>query len=302
MKSVILSFIVLCVTSINAFAIDVTVPGVNPVAPVRSAYFTVRPDLRRCVSPICGGWYVSAVNLRAFQCPDGSVRTECYVSTDTINIPNLSPDQILELRQAMQESRALVAAVVSKAKAYGLLEINSAWIAATAQKPVGEFVSVRDNGIRCITSPCPSYDATVLNKNVSKNLAGFDLSAVNAGEEQLKQAYAAISSDDGLPMAGTYTQVVGPAGTAAAINANQFYLKLENTQPRFCAPTGCSGQICSDTDVISTCEWRPEYACYQNAQCSTQANGECGWVMDEELRRCLANAGGTSLLRNAPTQ
>lgn len=55
-----------------------------------------------------------------------------------------------------------------------------------------------------------------------------------------------------------------------------------------CRPTGCSSQVCADEDVITTCEYRPEYACYASAVCERQLNGECGWTMTEELANCLS--------------
>lgn len=54
-----------------------------------------------------------------------------------------------------------------------------------------------------------------------------------------------------------------------------------------CKPTGCSGQICSDEEMMSTCEYKEEYSCYKNARCERQANGRCGWTQTEELRICL---------------
>lgn len=61
------------------------------------------------------------------------------------------------------------------------------------------------------------------------------------------------------------------------------------TPPRFkeCRKTGCSGQVCSDSDVITTCEFRPEYACFQNARCERQQNGECGFTQTTELTSCI---------------
>jgi hypothetical protein len=56
-----------------------------------------------------------------------------------------------------------------------------------------------------------------------------------------------------------------------------------------CVKTGCSGQICADQDMFSTCEWRDEYACYQTATCERQANGQCGWTQTPALTSCLAN-------------
>ncbi len=55
---------------------------------------------------------------------------------------------------------------------------------------------------------------------------------------------------------------------------------------KMCQKTGCSGHICSDRDVASTCEWREEYACYREATCELQTDGECGWTEDNALRSC----------------
>lgn len=59
-----------------------------------------------------------------------------------------------------------------------------------------------------------------------------------------------------------------------------------------CFVGGCSGQVCSEnSDVMTTCEWREEYGCYQNATCERQASGECGWTDTPELAQCLAGSG-----------
>lgn len=60
-----------------------------------------------------------------------------------------------------------------------------------------------------------------------------------------------------------------------------------------CVVGGCSGQLCISADEvangggISTCEYREEYACYQNAVCEKQSTGSCGWTMDAKLTQCL---------------
>ena len=56
-----------------------------------------------------------------------------------------------------------------------------------------------------------------------------------------------------------------------------------------CYVGGCSGQICSgEQDAVSTCEYRPEYSCYQGAACERQQNGECGWTQTPDLAACLS--------------
>jgi len=56
-----------------------------------------------------------------------------------------------------------------------------------------------------------------------------------------------------------------------------------------CFVGGCSSQICSDREgVISTCEYKEEYACYQAATCERQTDGECGWTRTDKLTSCLS--------------
>ncbi len=55
-----------------------------------------------------------------------------------------------------------------------------------------------------------------------------------------------------------------------------------------CKVTGCSGQLCSNEDVITTCEFKEEYACYKTAECKRQEDGKCGWTPTEELVMCLS--------------
>ena len=56
-----------------------------------------------------------------------------------------------------------------------------------------------------------------------------------------------------------------------------------------CVVSGCSRQVCAEQEVMTTCEWRDEYACYRTARCERQADGKCGWTPTGELKRCLAS-------------
>ena len=80
--------------------------------------------------------------------------------------------------------------------------------------------------------------------------------------------------------AGTHCEMKGINGGAIPICMND---------PQPCVKTGCSGQICADQSVISTCEFRPEYACYATATCERQASGSCGWTQTPALTSCLAS-------------
>lgn len=55
-----------------------------------------------------------------------------------------------------------------------------------------------------------------------------------------------------------------------------------------CVVTGCSGQLCAEEPVASTCEWLPQYACYQSARCGRfGAGGSCAWEPTPALVACL---------------
>jgi hypothetical protein len=77
---------------------------------------------------------------------------------------------------------------------------------------------------------------------------------------------------------------------------------VNKEKPKQCFIGGCSGEICSDRPgVITTCEMRPEYACYKKyGKCELQSNNQCGWTMTEELKKCLENP--SVIFQTQPTQ
>ena len=55
-----------------------------------------------------------------------------------------------------------------------------------------------------------------------------------------------------------------------------------------CYIGGCSSQICSDQpDVVTSCEYKSEYTCYQTAVCERQVEGGCGWRQSPDVGSCL---------------
>jgi len=68
-------------------------------------------------------------------------------------------------------------------------------------------------------------------------------------------------------------------------------IDITPTTPKTCYTGGCSGQICGDKsvqDIMTTCEWKEEYACYkEKTTCEVQSDGECGWTDSPEFQMCL---------------
>ena len=61
-----------------------------------------------------------------------------------------------------------------------------------------------------------------------------------------------------------------------------------------CVVAGCSRQLCIDEkdapNIFTSCEFLPEYECYNNAVCERGDNGKCGWRRTDELNQCIENA------------
>ena len=246
-------------------------------------YYTVRPDLRRCASPMCGGFFVKQVNRTRTRCADGRNQRECYVAEINWNRQPSGEAQSMLLRGELTQRR------FPQFGRLGVFRVTEAWRAASERTPQGTFFRVRDLGIRCITHPCLTHQEERLNAYSQRKIAGVELNGAGASEQTITEAHSAMTGAEGILVAGTHATVTGPAGRAQTLRATQFY--LHNSGPvanKPCIKTGCGGQVCSDEEVISTCEWRPEYECYKRARCERQASGECGYTPTRELTACLS--------------
>src|SRR3954471_7619383 len=68
-------------------ALVLVVPIIKTAAPApdsvssTSSFYTIRRDLRRCASPMCGGYFIKLVNQPRTRCANGRSMSECYVAS-----------------------------------------------------------------------------------------------------------------------------------------------------------------------------------------------------------------------------
>jgi hypothetical protein len=243
-----------------------------------STFYTVREDMRRCASPMCGGYFVKRVNLPLTRCANGRFMSECYVAEIDWN-----GQAQVEAGPAILRGK-MIAKRYAPRGVFGVLRVDESWQAINNNRPTGLFYRVRDRGLRCIASPCPTHHEAKLNTTFSQNIAGVDLSALNGAD-----VARSMTGPDGVIATGDHVKVKGPGGSLLELKATQVYLRagkgIADMKP--CIKTGCSNQVCSDHTVMTTCEWRAEYACYQKATCARQADGNCGFTPTRELTACL---------------
>jgi len=284
--------ILACLTFTPAVMNDKTEASVTPETaetvpdglPTTSSFYSFRHDLRKCASPRCGGYFIKLVNERRTRCADNRFAAECYVASIEWN-GQTEPDNDRALLRGTMQSRG------NRNGRYGVLLVSEVWPAASANEPSGMFFRVRDRGVRCIAAPCATHHEARLNSTVSREVAGVDLSGAGSSDSAMSEATAAMTSTDGILVSGDHAPVTGPAGRSQMLKATQFYLRAgkasSSSSLKPCKKTGCSGQVCSDQEVITTCEYKSEYECYKKATCERQANGDCGFTPTPKLTACL---------------
>jgi hypothetical protein len=260
-------------------------------------YFEIWRDLRKCASPSCGGFYLHRLNRTSTICHNGSSRWSCYVPELDWTESGLGDTLQAALVQAAERD-ALASGAVALVRGrfapksfagYGNLGrfvVTEAWVAENDSVSEGVFVRVKDNGVRCITTPCPTVGEKALNTSRTANVHGLDFTAGGFDDDQIsKLSTEMVSTPHGIIIAGDRYAYRENNQNAKGRTVTAAYRRLVD---QTCYVGGCSGQICSDRpDVVSTCEWREEYACYQNATCERQADGLCGWSQTPELLACL---------------
>jgi hypothetical protein len=123
-------------------------------------YYAVRPDYRKCVFPMCGGYWLSEVNVPTTTCADGTVADSsvgCYVSELELHGIELGEGDLIHGEFVKKDYEG-----------FGTMDTFDA---DGVFKPLFEqereyyfrYNLLTDNGIVCITQPCPSTDIAKIN-------------------------------------------------------------------------------------------------------------------------------------------
>jgi len=205
-------------------------------------YFKITTDLRKCPSPLCGGWFVQRLNRDTTVCVDGQEAASCYAPVLDWSGSNLSVDQQSKLIDAATKDattsgvygivRGVLAPTNSTPRPeLGRFVISEAWVAEGGGVSEGAFVRVKDNGLRCFAAPCPNLTETTLNTPQSTNIAELDWTPSGLSDREIATLTGLLSSPDGILIAGDRYTVQENGQTAKGRTVTNAYERLSDAAP-----------------------------------------------------------------------
>jgi hypothetical protein len=202
-------------------------------------YYAISSDLRRCATPLCGGWFLAQLNRSTTPCHDRRSAEQCYTPVLDWSSTTLSDEQQAELLEASRTSAASrqVYAIVRGSFAptnsttpqpeLGRFVITEAWVAENTAPASGTFVWVHDNGLRCLIAPCRNLTERTLNTSRSTDIADIDFTPAALTDPEREVCTAAMYGPNGLVVAGQRYTVQANGNTAPGRTATAAYRRVD---------------------------------------------------------------------------
>jgi hypothetical protein len=230
------AMLLLCVTGTVFFISASQAQTIIKPEPATATTYSVKPDYRKCAFPMCGGWFLTPLNQYSLQLEseDEAYQTSAllpnsiYVAYINYRPLGLKPAQIKELEDAMNSGQALLrgtittSPIVTSTFVAKTLFVNGAWTGANKTVALGPYLKVSSSGIVCITTPCPYYNANLINSLSSFNFHELTFAKAELTREQEMQAWQAVATD-GLVMTGLRYVSQGQVGTGVGISATKVF-------------------------------------------------------------------------------
>lgn len=188
------------------------------------SFVALRPDLRQCMSPYCGGFWVHDVNRATLN--------EIYVSDLDFSASGLSEEDQGRARDGSTDElilRGKLGKIDPKTRTRAFV-VSEAYRGMPGVKVAdGETfykTTLRDPQITCFTAPCNNEVATKLNSSTTTSVT--TLSVKRASKPLVDQAWLAqrVLGHDAIVSAKIVNGAKLPGGYEKVVDASQVFVKL----------------------------------------------------------------------------
>ena len=187
------------------------------------AYVTLRRDYRKCMAPVCGGYWVKDVNRN---------KEERYVSGLEFGLSGLDEELVAMVLEAPAEELVLRGMLGPKDPQFGTRAMNvlDAYRGLPGVSPIeGDLffkAEDRDPPIQCFAAPCPNEVASLLNSGRKYAFDGYQVAL--AAKPHVDQAWLVdrIHHHDAIAAALFVYGEEYPAGNEVLLDASQVYVNV----------------------------------------------------------------------------
>lgn len=199
--------------------------GEDEISTRTPAYVTLRRDVRRCIAPLCGGYWIKDVNRS---------RAEVYVSALDFSEANLDDATIAKVHEAAElvifgrlgprESQFNTRPLV-------VLEAYRGLPGVTARTTDGFYsVTTNDPPIQCFAAPCNNDLARRLNSRAAQqSFTGVEVAPVLRGFVDAAWLVGRVERHGALVSAHFEDGQQFPAGRERLLVTSQIYIRLPDT-------------------------------------------------------------------------
>lgn len=217
---------------------------IEVVSAVDRVFYSARKDFRECLEPYCGGYFLMPLNDKN--------ASEHYVSEilwASMGLPDyIDPigyneeGYLLEgtIVPAKKDIRPTLEPLSIEFDDSYILPLPDMFVPKAVYRPVGDAVkngryfSFKNNGILCITSPCFSFDADVINKDRTRAVSHYDFSVMDVSLADLETAQTILANQQPLLVRGNIRTEAFPFGPGKKMTIKRFYLPVKFPLLSYC--------------------------------------------------------------------
>ncbi|MBI5531499.1 MAG: hypothetical protein HY898_02210 [Deltaproteobacteria bacterium] len=204
---------------------DPTESADSELSTTSRSYVTLRHDDRKCMSPMCGGYWVKDANKNT---------AERYVSGLDFGPSNLDSIQVGKVLEAAPEELVLRGKLTKKDPTYG----TQAFLVYEAYRGMPGVVASsndffyrsedRNPQIQCFAAPCPNETATRLNTSSKTNFDRFNFEHATKLFVDSAWLVERVDHHNAIVAGRIFNGQKFPGGYEKVLDASQVYVRIDD--------------------------------------------------------------------------